>query len=271
MAKNILIDLSKCIGCFDCFVACRDEHCGNDWTPIAAPQPDSGQFWVNVQEIERGSGDKLKVSRIVTPCMHCDNPPCVKAATNGGVYKRSDGIVIIDPEKSIGQQQIIASCPYGVIYWNSAQNIPQKCTMCAHLLDAGWTEPRCVNACPTGTLQYGEYSALQATITSGGYSAFHPEYGTQPRVLYINLPKTFIAGSVLDNTTKQSIKGATITLTNTSTNATLTATSNIFGDFWFDGLDAKTTFKVTVAYTGKTSQSITVTTNTDQNLGDIAL
>ena len=40
--------------------------------------------------------------------------------------------------------------PIDAIYMNDALQIAQKCTGCAHLLDAGWTEPRCVDACPTG-------------------------------------------------------------------------------------------------------------------------
>jgi Fe-S-cluster-containing dehydrogenase component len=66
--------------------------------------------------------------------------------------KRADGIVLIDPEKSVGQRSLVAACPYGAIWWNAEKNLPQKCTLCAHLLDTGWKAPRCVQACPTGAL-----------------------------------------------------------------------------------------------------------------------
>ncbi|MFH0915517.1 MAG: oxidoreductase, partial [bacterium] len=45
MGKVMVIDLSICNGCHNCQVACKDEHVGNDWSPIARPQPDTGQFW----------------------------------------------------------------------------------------------------------------------------------------------------------------------------------------------------------------------------------
>ncbi len=69
------------------------------------------------------------------------------------VYKRKDGLVLIDPKKAKGRKEIVDSCPYGVIYWNDQQGIPQKCTGCAHLIDDGWTETRCTQVCPTGALK----------------------------------------------------------------------------------------------------------------------
>jgi Fe-S-cluster-containing dehydrogenase component len=38
MAKVFVHDVSLCDGCYGCQLACKDEHCGNDWTPIAKPQ-----------------------------------------------------------------------------------------------------------------------------------------------------------------------------------------------------------------------------------------
>ena len=51
MAKVMIIDITKCNGCYNCQVACKDEHVGNDWTPIAKPQPEIGQFWMRNEDI----------------------------------------------------------------------------------------------------------------------------------------------------------------------------------------------------------------------------
>ena len=48
--KAFIVDVGVCNGCFGCQFACKDEHVGNDWAPIAKPQPDSGQFWMRVDE-----------------------------------------------------------------------------------------------------------------------------------------------------------------------------------------------------------------------------
>ena len=117
----------------------------------------TGQYWMNIVEKERGTFPKVKLSCIPFTCMHCSNAPCMKAAKDGAIYRREDGIVIIDPEKAVGQKQIVDACPYRVIYWNEEKNLPQKCTMCAHLLDQGWKTPRCVEMCP-------EKDALKGTF-----------------------------------------------------------------------------------------------------------
>ena len=49
MAKAFLIDVGRCTGCYNCQLACKDEHCENDWRPYAAPQPLTGQFWMKVK------------------------------------------------------------------------------------------------------------------------------------------------------------------------------------------------------------------------------
>jgi len=48
----------------------------------------------------------------------------LRAAHNDAVIKRSDGIVVIDPERAKGQEQIVDACPYGAVYWNQALSLP---------------------------------------------------------------------------------------------------------------------------------------------------
>ena len=45
---GFVIDITKCNGCYNCFLACRDEHCGNDFPCYAAPQPMNGHFWMKM-------------------------------------------------------------------------------------------------------------------------------------------------------------------------------------------------------------------------------
>jgi Fe-S-cluster-containing dehydrogenase component len=271
MTKALVVNMDKCIACQNCVVACKDEFVDNDWSPYSKPQG-AKQFWMRLDRQERGDWPKLKVSHMAVPCVQCEDPPCQKAATGGAIYKRPDGIVIIDPVKSVGQKQLVASCPYGAIYWNQDLNIPQKCTFCAHLVDRGWQEmPRCVKACPTEALTFGEYDSLKSTIDSSKAVPLNADLGTKPRVYYIGLPKTFIAGTLIDQKSGDCLKGASVTVKDTASGVTFTTASDFLGEFMVDGLDAKKSYDVTISKPGGAPYTKTVSLNTDTYLGEITL
>ena len=192
--KAFLIDLTKCVGCHDCQIGFKDEHVGNDWSPYAKPQPEVGQFWLKVHQYERGAAPHVKVTYLPVMCNHCENAPCMKAAKDGAVYRRPDGLVLIDPVKAKGQKAIVDACPYHAVYWNDELNIPQKCTGCAHLLDGDEpiSIPRCVDNCHVNVITFGE----EADLDLEGTEVLHPEWGTKPRVFYRGMPKKFIAATV---------------------------------------------------------------------------
>jgi Fe-S-cluster-containing dehydrogenase component len=99
----MIVDVTRCNGCYNCFLACRDEHCGNDYQGCSAAQPYDGQFWMQIIERERGQYPKVKVAYTPIPCMHCENGPCVEASLGGAAYRRPDGVVIIDSKKQKGK------------------------------------------------------------------------------------------------------------------------------------------------------------------------
>jgi tetrathionate reductase subunit B len=274
---GMVIDLTKCQGCFNCATACKDEFVENDWSPYSAPQPDMGQFWMHIQERERGTAPWVKIAHIPTPCMQCSNPPCVGASTGGATYKRPDGIVVIDPTKSTGQHNIQDACPYGVIYWNDKLDIPQKCMLCAHLIDrnAGWN-PRCVDACPVGAITFGDLndanSDVAKLVASGTPQPLHPEYGVKPNVFYIDLPKTFLAGTVVDKTNDECFEGADVTLKDVASGSVMTTKTNNYGDFEFEGLESGKVYSLSIAASGySTLTKDTIALNTDTYLGELFL
>jgi Fe-S-cluster-containing dehydrogenase component len=265
--KAFVIDLTKCTGCHDCQIGCKDEHCGNDWMPYAKPQPDTGQFWMKLNQYERGARPHVKVSHLPVLCQHCDNAPCMTACkTEGAIYKREDGLVIIDPAKCNGCGDCVDACPYDTIFFNKDLNLAQKCTGCAHLIDRKWpiAVPRCMDNCHVDVIRFGEESELDLT----GTEILHPEYGTKPRVYYKGLPKKFIAGTVYDPIAKEVIIGATCTLTGEG--GQFTAKTDNFGDFWLKDLP-EADFTLTIKADGKTKTIEVSTKAKDIGLGDIAL
>ncbi|MGN1003643.1 MAG: 4Fe-4S dicluster domain-containing protein [Oscillospiraceae bacterium] len=271
MAKVLLIDITKCNGCYTCQLSCKDEHVDNDWSPIAKQQPDTGHFWWKTTETVQGTVPKVRVHYMHEVCQHCDNAPCIAAAKNGAVYKREDGLVIIDPVKALGQKHLLDACPYGVIYWNDFLGLPQKCTGCAHLLDNGWTEPRCVQSCQTDALVFGEEEDLKDLIADA--EQLHPEYGTAPRVYYKGLlNKFFVAGEIYDSVKDECLEGATVTLIDAEGKEVSTLKTDVFGDFWFERCaPGKYSVKVEMdGYPTKTVADIDATEK-DVNIGSIDL
>lgn len=264
--KIFTIDISRCVGCYNCQVACKDEHCGNDWTPYAKPQPDTGQFWMKVNYEEKGIIPKVRVVYQPIMCMHCRNAPCMASCpVEGAIYRRNDGMVIIDPKKCSGCRNCVHSCPYRVIYYNEDSHLAQKCTGCAHLLDRGWKEPRCVDACPTDALKYVDEAELKKY---NKVELLHPEYDTSPRVYYLNVPKKFVAGTIYDPKIKRVIVGAACTLSDKQ--KTFSATTDGFGDFWFEDLKPAV-YTLKIEYNDRSKIIDNINTQKDINLGDIPL
>lgn len=276
---HMIIDIEKCHDCNNCFLSCKDEYVGNDWPGYSVPQPKQGHRWMNIMPRERGQYPMVDVAYLPVPCMQCDNAPCIKAAKDNAVYKRADGIVIIDPIKAKGQSNVVNACPYGVIWWNEENNVPQKCTLCAHLLDDGWKKPRCVQVCPTGALsvRHAEDSEMESIAKEEKLEVYKPEYKTSPRVYYKNLyrfNKCFTGGSVavrIDDK-DECAEGATVTLFGASQEKLDQQVTDNYGDFKFDNLaEDSGKYTIEIVYPGHEKKTLTIDLKKSLYLGVIFL
>ena len=273
---HLIIDIEKCEDCNNCFLACKDEHVDNNWPGYTLSQPRHGHRWMNILRKERGQYPIIDVAYLAVPCMHCNNAPCVKAAKDGGMYKRDDGIIMIDPAKATGQKSLIKSCPYDAIWWNEEKNVPQKCTFCAHLMDEGWKEPRCVQACPTGALKFYKVDehALSRLKETEGLEMLKPVLNTQPRVYYKNLfryTKCFVGGSVAFNNggVADCADGAEVVLLKNGETMTAMKTDN-FGDFKFDNLDENSGgYRLEIKFRDYDKKTMDIYVHTSLNVGTI--
>lgn len=239
---NLLVDIGKCNGCYNCFISAKDEYVGNSAHGYFAPQPSQGHAWIDVKLVERGTVPATQASYLLRTCNHCDDAPCIKAALDGAVTKRADGIVIIDPVKAKGQRQIVDACPYQAVWWNDELELPQAWPFDAHLLDQGWQKPRCVQVCATGALRSLKLTdAEMANVaTQEGLQVLNPEFGTRPRIWYKNLARinsVFVAGTVEVDTgdRRDCLAGARVTLSSSDSIIAECRTDD-FGDFCLDGL-----------------------------------
>ena len=264
---NLIIDVAHCENCNNCAIATKDEHIGNDFPCYAAPMPAHGHDWIKIGRRVRGATPMVDVAYLPTTCNQCDNAPCVDAAGDGSVYKRADGIVIIDPVKAKGRRDIVDACPYGAIWWNEELKLAQKWIFDAHLLDTGWKEPRATQACSTGCMRAVKIddAAMRALVEREQLEVLKPGLGTRPRVYYKNFhrwSKCFVGGSVTAeiNGVTECVEGAKVELLKND-KPVGSATTDFFGDFKIDRLEPKSgayTVSITHPQHGKAVVAATV-------------
>ncbi|GIV02637.1 MAG: hypothetical protein KatS3mg015_1467 [Fimbriimonadales bacterium] len=200
----MLIDLTRCIGCDACTLACKQEN----GTPVDV-------FFARVLNVEIGMFPNVKRLYIPVLCNHCEDAPCLKACPNKAIIKRPDGIVLIDQDRCRGTGACVSACPYGNIYLKKQDawylepgeayeeqfvkprlkpNVARKCTYCAHRVDQG-LDPACVVACPTTARIFGDLDDPDSKISryiveqerETGRKPFHllPGAKTRPAGCYL--------------------------------------------------------------------------------------
>ncbi|MFZ5539640.1 MAG: formate dehydrogenase subunit beta [Pseudomonadota bacterium] len=156
-----LIDISKCIGCKACQVACmqwndlRDEI-GTTIGVYDNPIDLTDQSWTVMRfaEVQRADGHLDWLIR-KDGCMHCEDPGCLKACpAPGAIVKYANGIVDFISENCIGCGYCIAGCPFNIPRISKKDNKAYKCTLCSDRVAVG-LEPACVKTCPTGAIMFG--------------------------------------------------------------------------------------------------------------------
>ncbi len=155
-------DMSKCIGCHCCEVACSEQ---ND-NPIE-------RNWRRVGEIEGGAYPFTQRFYLSMGCNHCVDAACLRGCPVDAYTKDAlTGLVLHSADTCIGCQYCTWNCPYGVPQYNPERGVVGKCDMCYGRL-AESREPACVNACPEGAIQIelvniAEWRADYATANAPG-------------------------------------------------------------------------------------------------------
>jgi len=239
---NLIVDVPLCENCNNCVMAAKDELVGNDFPGYTAPHAAQGTGVIHILRSVRGSMPMVDTAYLPVMCNHCDDPPCMKGDSSGAISKRDDGIVIIDPVRAKGRRDLVAACPYGAIVWNEAEQLPQNWFFDAHLLDSGWSAPRCESVCPTRVFAVAKVNdaAMAERAARENLRTRNPEWGTKPRVYYRGLDRfdhCFIGGSVtaVIGGIDECIEGATAELRHNES-AIASSTTDAFGDFKFDSL-----------------------------------
>ncbi len=173
----LVVDSRKCINCKACVVACKAEN--------GVPVGDSRN---RVETETRGEFPKLSATFTPEQCNHCERPSCVRVCPTGASYRRSDGLVLVDAEDCIGCGYCIIACPYDARYFNREKRVVDKCTMCAHRIDAG-RSPACVETCPSKVRVFGDLedpdSAVRRLLATRRHEVLKLQAGNEPRIFYL--------------------------------------------------------------------------------------
>lgn len=211
---GMVIDLKKCIGCYSCMIACKQEH-------FLPPEI----FWNRLLISETGEYPEVTKQMYPVLCNHCKEAACVKVCPTGATTKREDGIVVIDYDKCVGCRYCVIACPYqqrtfyadGKKEYFPGQGLTElefigkklyplqpgtvvKCNFCAERVDEGVRQglkpgidreatPACAIACPVKARHFGDFddpnSEVKILIKQRRGFQLHLEFGTDPSVYYI--------------------------------------------------------------------------------------
>jgi len=210
MRWGMVINLTRCVGCYACVLACKTEH----FLP-----PDV--VWNRVTVFE---AEELNKQIYPTLCNHCRDPYCMDVCPTGATQQRDDGIVWVEPDICIGCRSCVINCPYQVRVVNEKpkayfpgqgltpyeemrnrlyplqEGTPSKCNFCMERIDKGLKRglrpgidrgatPACVNACPASARIFGDMddhgSEPSMALRIGRGYQLKPDSGTDPCVYYV--------------------------------------------------------------------------------------
>jgi molybdopterin-containing oxidoreductase family iron-sulfur binding subunit len=219
---GMVIDLDKCTACQACVIACQIENN----VPPASPES-AAKFrsihWIRMFERTEGEYPRVKSTLIPVPCMHCENPPCIKVCPVGATNKTKEGIVDQIYARCIGCRYCANACPYTVKVMNwfkpkwpkemmkslnpdvtvRPKGVIEKCVFCSHRIqkakDRAKLEkremipddyiPACAEACPSKAIYFGDLDDKKSIVSTLSRSPrvfrLMEDLGTEPKVFYL--------------------------------------------------------------------------------------
>ncbi len=219
---GMVIDLAKCTACQACTVACQTEN------NVACVPPDEAArgrilSWISLLPEPEGEYARMSMRLMPVPCVHCDNPPCIRVCPVKATAINSEGVVRQIFARCIGCRYCTNACPYTrrMFNWYKPQfpgelaqalnpdvsvrpkGVVEKCTLCHHRLQKAKDEarmanrplvegdyvPACVEVCPAGAMYFGDLEDPESTVSTLARTnrAFRllEELGTKPKVIYL--------------------------------------------------------------------------------------
>jgi len=151
MASAFLLDMTRCIGCEACVLACK---AGNE-LPVEMQ-------YIELIEHTSGTFPNLVGGFENHRCYHCTDAACVAVCPTGALFKE-DGLTRLDRDACSGCGYCVQACPYEVPKMVGGRS--SKCDACASNVGAGGS-PWCVTTCPAQALEFGDREKILAEAKS---------------------------------------------------------------------------------------------------------